>query len=67
MTEQQRPICSGVFARLILHAVLFAADMAFHRSRPAEIKRGVKQRPGDAVGVTKSWLPALIYRNVFPL
>ncbi len=41
MTEQQRPICSGVFARLILQPAIFAADMTFHRLRRAEIKRGI--------------------------
>jgi hypothetical protein len=44
MTEQQWPICSGVFARLILHAATFAADMTFHRSRRAEIKRGIETK-----------------------
>jgi len=38
MTEQQRPICSGVCARLILEAGGFAVDMAI--SSPA--RRGVQ-------------------------
>jgi hypothetical protein len=41
MTEQQRPICSGVLAKLIFHALSFAVDMEFHRLRGAEIKRGI--------------------------
>jgi hypothetical protein len=44
MTEQQRPICSGVFARVIRDAATFAADMTFHRSRRAEIKRVIQTK-----------------------
>jgi hypothetical protein len=58
MTEEQWPICSGVFARPILHAATFSEDMTFHRSHRAEIKGSI---------VTKSWSPAPICRNVFPL
>jgi hypothetical protein len=42
MTEEQRPICSGVVARAMRQAPGFVADMIFHRSRRAEIKRRKK-------------------------
>jgi hypothetical protein len=41
MTEQQRPICSEVRAKLIFRAGGFAVDMEFHRPPGDEIKRGV--------------------------
>jgi hypothetical protein len=46
MTEEQRPTCSGVFARPILHQGGFVPGMGFLRLPRAEIKPGIKKIAG---------------------
>ena len=44
MTEEQRPICSGVLARPILHKGGFVSGMEFLRLPRAEIKPGIRKK-----------------------
>jgi hypothetical protein len=44
MTEEQRPTCSGVLARPILHKGGFDSGMGFLRLPRAEIKPGMKKK-----------------------
>jgi hypothetical protein len=44
MTEEQRPICSGVVASAILHKGGFALGMGFLRLPRAEIKPGIEKK-----------------------
>jgi lipid-A-disaccharide synthase-like uncharacterized protein len=45
MTEEQRPICSGVFASAIFHKGGLVSGMRFLRLPKPEIKRGFKAKP----------------------
>jgi lipid-A-disaccharide synthase-like uncharacterized protein len=44
MTEEQRPICSGVVASPIFHKVCFVSGMRFLRLPRAEIKPAIKKK-----------------------
>jgi hypothetical protein len=71
MTEEQRPICSGVVARAILHKGGLVSGMGFLRLPRAEIKRGIEKPPSERFEkrrlLEKSWPVMPIWRNLWPL
>jgi lipid-A-disaccharide synthase-like uncharacterized protein len=61
MTEQHRPICSGVFARPILHKGGFVSGMPFLRLPRGEIKPAIKKKVAGGLSTAALW------RNLRPM
>jgi lipid-A-disaccharide synthase-like uncharacterized protein len=55
MTDEQRPICSGVVARPIRQADAFALGMRFLRQPSAEIKRRFEEEKAHGSSIAAPW------------